>query len=124
MTLTFRLDFPYPDDTCYIAMSYPYTHTSVREHIECLLTKPDAAEKMHRFVLAKTIAGNECDAIVIPARDHGPILALVEGLGSIAAHPTLCACCLHPMHPPPAPHACDPHSTHRLTYLLCVFSVV
>ena len=79
MTLTFTMEFPLDDDTCYIAMSYPYTLTDLTSHLDSLNSETGPAQ-CYRFCLATTLAGNECEGLVIPARDHGPIMALLEGL--------------------------------------------
>jgi len=85
MTLTFTLKFPLDDDTCYIAMSYPYTLTDVQQHLESIVANPISRENLHRFNLAVTLAGNECEGLVIPARDHEPIMALLEGVSNTSA---------------------------------------
>ena len=43
--------------------------------LDAVMAIPEAPA--HQFVLATTLAGNDCPALVIPAKDHHPITALI-----------------------------------------------
>lgn len=41
MTLSFTVDFPFDDDTCYIAMGYPYTLSDLGTLLDTVTSRPE-----------------------------------------------------------------------------------
>ena len=64
-TLTFTIDFLNPKDTVLIAYSYPYTYTDYRSQLRDILARPHSADVIRQFKLCPSLAGNDCDLLVI-----------------------------------------------------------
>jgi hypothetical protein len=64
-TLTFTMDFANAGDTYLIAYTYPYTYSDYRRHIDGILAVPGSDAVIRRSKLCKTLAGYDCDLLVI-----------------------------------------------------------
>lgn len=63
-TLTFQLQFKHDNDSVYISHCYPYTYTDCCEFLQSLCTQRNK-ERIRRTVLCRTLAGNDCDLVII-----------------------------------------------------------
>ena len=54
----------YDGDEVFFAYHYPYTYTDCQEHLNKVCTI-QAKDKVRRAPLCKTIAGNDCDMIIV-----------------------------------------------------------
>ena len=63
-TLTFQMNFRYDDDEVYIAYCYPYTYTDCCNFLDRICTA-ESKDKVRKTVLCKTLAGNDCEMIII-----------------------------------------------------------
>lgn len=63
-TLTFQVTLKYEDDEVYFAHCYPYTYSDCCELLNRLCTQ-ETKEKIRKTVLCKTIAGNDCEMVII-----------------------------------------------------------
>ena len=64
-TLSWSCQFEYDKDTIYLAHSYPYTYTDLQRYLSALENDPKRKTRMRRRTLCQTIAGNNCDLLVI-----------------------------------------------------------
>lgn len=64
-TATFTMDFPYSDDTVYIAYCYPYTYTDLQRYLHTLEVDPRRRNRFRRRTLCYTLAGNTCDLLTV-----------------------------------------------------------
>jgi murein tripeptide amidase MpaA len=64
-TLNFSLKFPYDNDTVYIAHCYPYTYSQLQRYLGTLEADPTLRNRVQRKTLCQTIAGNNCDYVII-----------------------------------------------------------
>ncbi|XP_018647138.1 Mername-AA213 putative peptidase (M14 family) [Schistosoma mansoni] len=67
--LEWEMEFPYSNDICYLAYSYPYTYTNLKFDINELLMKSKENDLLNKTincdVLCQTRAGNSCFLITI-----------------------------------------------------------
>ena len=63
-TLTFQVNFKYNDDEVYLAHCFPYTYSDCCELLNRLCTS-DTKDKIRKTVLCKTLAGNDCEMVII-----------------------------------------------------------
>lgn len=70
-TLNFNLRFPYDNDTVYIAHCYPYTYTQLQKYLGTLEADPGLKNRFQRKTLCQTIAGNNCDYVIIADFTNG-----------------------------------------------------
>lgn len=63
-TLTFQAKFNYENDEVYVAHCYPYTYSDCCELLNQLCTV-DSKDKIRKTVLCKTLAGNDCEMVII-----------------------------------------------------------
>jgi len=63
-TLTFTITFKHDDDEVYFAHCYPYTYSDCCEYLAKVCT-PDSKDKIRKTILCKTIAGNDCEMVII-----------------------------------------------------------
>ena len=63
--LSFSLTFPHDDDECFVAMCYPYTYSDLQGHLRDLSACPQRSRLFSRHALARTLAGNTLDLLVI-----------------------------------------------------------
>lgn len=63
-TLTFQLIFKHDDDEVCMAHCYPYTYSDCCEHLGRICT-PETKDRIRKTVLCKTIAGNDCEMVII-----------------------------------------------------------
>ena len=68
-TLTFTLDFPYNDDTVFIAYSYPYTYSDLVNLLTNIESNDKTSEFCVRKTLCRTIAGNKCEYLTITSKN-------------------------------------------------------
>jgi hypothetical protein len=70
-TLSFSLEFLYAKDTIYIAYNQPYTYTQLRDFISKSLTNSYPKLNCKREEIAKSLAGNSVDILIITEEsDH------------------------------------------------------
>jgi len=63
-SLHFEVQFKNDDDEVYIAHCYPYTYTDCCGMLERLCTNL-TKDKIRKTVLTKTLAGNDCEMVII-----------------------------------------------------------
>ncbi|KAH9579208.1 hypothetical protein MS3_00009443 [Schistosoma haematobium] len=67
--LEWEMEFPYANDICYLAYSYPYTYTNLKSDLNELLIKSNENETLNKTinceVLCQTRAGNSCFLVTI-----------------------------------------------------------
>lgn len=63
-TLTFSITFKYDDDEVYLSHCYPYTYSDCCEFLSKICT-PESKDRIRKTVLTKTIAGNDCEMVII-----------------------------------------------------------
>ncbi len=56
--------FQHDDDDVYFAHCYPYTHSDSVELLARVCT-PDNKDRIRKTILCKTIAGNDCEMVII-----------------------------------------------------------
>lgn len=64
-TQTFTINFNYKNDVVYFAHCYPYTYTDLCFYLTNLETDPRKKDRVRRRTLCQTIAGNNCDMLII-----------------------------------------------------------
>jgi murein tripeptide amidase MpaA len=72
-SLQFEVQFKHDDDEVYIAHCYPYTYTDCCNLLERLCTSQNK-DKIRKTVLTKTIAGNNCEMVIITNFNSRPEL--------------------------------------------------
>ena len=63
-TLSFEVTFKNDDDDVYLTHCYPYTYSDCCELLQCLCTN-ETKDKIRKTVLCKTLAGNDCEMVII-----------------------------------------------------------
>ena len=63
-TLSFEVTFKYDDDEVYLAHCYPYTYSDCCELLAKLCTN-ETKDKIRKTILTKTLAGNDCEMVII-----------------------------------------------------------
>ncbi|XP_078584263.1 uncharacterized protein LOC144866622 isoform X3 [Branchiostoma floridae x Branchiostoma japonicum] len=63
--LEWQMEFPYEEDTYYLAHCYPYTYTDLKEHLDDLCNNEETGRHVRRDVLCETRAGNSCFLLTI-----------------------------------------------------------
>ena len=71
-TLTFSMQFDNDGDTVYLAHCYPYTYTDLVRYMNHLESDPKRKNRMRRRTLCQTIAGNNCEMIIITTFQSDP----------------------------------------------------
>ncbi|KAL6474362.1 hypothetical protein MHYP_G00179230 [Metynnis hypsauchen] len=66
-SLTWTLQFPYENDTCYLAHCYPYTYSSLQCYLHGVISDPAKAAYCKVRVLCRSLAGNSVYALTITA---------------------------------------------------------
>lgn len=63
-TLSFKIQFKYDNDEVYFAYCYPYTFSDCQKFLakKCTYANRD---KVRRAPLCKTLAGNDCEMLII-----------------------------------------------------------
>jgi hypothetical protein len=63
-TLTFTVNFAHDNDEVFFSHCYPYTYSDCVEYLAkvCL---PESKDKIRKTILCKTIAGNDCEMVII-----------------------------------------------------------
>jgi len=64
-TLAFAVTFQYKNDNVYFAHSYPYAYTDLCKYLTTLENDPKKKDRLKRRVLCQTIAGNNCEMLII-----------------------------------------------------------
>mmetsp|Transcript_13479 Transcript_13479/g.11544 ORF Transcript_13479/g.11544 Transcript_13479/m.11544 type:complete len:495 (+) Transcript_13479:437-1921(+) len=64
-TLTFTIKFKHDHDTVYLAHCFPYTYSDLNQYLRSIEEDPIKKNKFRRRPLCQTIAGNNCDCLVI-----------------------------------------------------------
>ena len=63
-TLSFEVAFKHDDDEVYLAHCYPYTYSDSCELLQRLCTN-ETKDKIRKTILTKTLAGNDCEMVII-----------------------------------------------------------
>lgn len=63
-SLQFEVVFKYDDDTVFVSHCYPYTFTDSCLLLQRLCTN-ETKDKIRKTLLTKTIAGNDCEMVII-----------------------------------------------------------
>lgn len=63
-TLSFEVTFKHDDDEVYISHCYPYTYSDCCELLQKLCTN-ETKDKIRKTILIKTMAGNDCEMVII-----------------------------------------------------------
>jgi cytosolic carboxypeptidase protein 2/3 len=63
-SLQFEVTFKNDDDTIFVAHCYPYTYTDNCSLLHRLCTN-ETKDKIRKTILTKTIAGNDCEMVII-----------------------------------------------------------
>lgn len=63
-TLSFQISSKYEDDDLYLAHCYPYTYSDCCEYLQKICTH-ESKDKIRKTVLCKTLAGNDCEMVII-----------------------------------------------------------
>jgi len=73
-TLTFDMQFPYSNDTVFIAYFYPFSLTFQSRWLDRLMRSPAVIQDncLRRQVLTKTVGGNNCDLLTITNFKQAP----------------------------------------------------
>jgi hypothetical protein len=58
------VQFKHEEDEVYVAHCYPYTYSDVCELLQNLC-RNEAKDKIRKTVLCKTLAGNDCEMVII-----------------------------------------------------------
>ncbi|XP_053346120.1 cytosolic carboxypeptidase 2 isoform X1 [Clarias gariepinus] len=66
-SLTWTLEFPHEDDTCYLAQSYPYTYSDLQRYLQAVVSDPARAVYCKVRVLCRSLAGNSVYMLTITA---------------------------------------------------------
>ena len=59
------MEFPYENDTCYLAHCYPYTYTDMKDDLDSLVSDPFRSQYVKREIMCETKAGNNCYLITV-----------------------------------------------------------
>lgn len=59
------------NDTVYIAHCYPYTYTRLQNFLKELEVDPKRKHLVQRKTLCQTVAGNNCDYVIISDFNNG-----------------------------------------------------
>ena len=70
-SLTFEIEFKHDNDTVYLAHCYPYTYSDLCFNIKQLCAAANF-DKIRRTVLCKTLAGNDCEMLIITNFNSNP----------------------------------------------------
>jgi cytosolic carboxypeptidase protein 2/3 len=63
-TLSFQTQFKHDDDEVFFSHCYPYTYSDCCEYLAKICT-PETKDKIRKTILCKTIAGNDCEMVII-----------------------------------------------------------
>ena len=63
-TLSFSMKFQYDNDEVYMAYCYLYTYTDCSEYLD-KICRVENKDKIRKTVLCKTLAGNDCEMVII-----------------------------------------------------------
>ncbi|XP_062848518.1 cytosolic carboxypeptidase 2 isoform X2 [Trichomycterus rosablanca] len=66
-SLTWTLQFPYDNDTCYFAHCYPYTYSDLQDYLRVVVSNPVTALYCKVRVLCRSLAGNSVYVLTITA---------------------------------------------------------
>ncbi|KAG8238549.1 hypothetical protein J437_LFUL018451 [Ladona fulva] len=66
-TLTFNTEFPYDEDTVFLAHSYPYTYSTLQDYLMKLQNDPVKSEFSKIRLLCRSLAGNNIYYLTITA---------------------------------------------------------
>ncbi|XP_067943240.1 cytosolic carboxypeptidase 2-like isoform X2 [Watersipora subatra] len=63
--LEWQMEFPFENDTCYLAHCYPYTYSDLKEDLDHLITDTFRSRYAKREIMCETKAGNSCHLLTI-----------------------------------------------------------
>ncbi|XP_060770750.1 cytosolic carboxypeptidase 2 isoform X2 [Neoarius graeffei] len=66
-SLTWTLEFPHENDTCYLAHCYPYTYSDLQRYLQGVVSDPARAMYCKVRVLCRSLAGNSVYVLTITA---------------------------------------------------------
>ncbi|XP_053497449.1 cytosolic carboxypeptidase 2 isoform X4 [Ictalurus furcatus] len=66
-SLTWTLEFPHENDTCYLAHCYPYTYSDLQNYLQGVVSDPARAMYCKVRVLCRSLAGNSVYVLTITA---------------------------------------------------------
>ncbi|XP_035379785.1 cytosolic carboxypeptidase 2 isoform X2 [Electrophorus electricus] len=66
-SLTWTLQFPYENDTCYLAHCYPYTYSDLQRYLHGVMSDPSRAAHCKVRVLCRSLAGNSVYVLTVTA---------------------------------------------------------
>ncbi|XP_058264110.1 cytosolic carboxypeptidase 2 isoform X1 [Hemibagrus wyckioides] len=66
-SLTWTLEFPHENDTCYLAHCYPYTYSDLQHYLQGVVSDPARAMYCKVRVLCRSLAGNSVYVLTITA---------------------------------------------------------
>ncbi|XP_034247129.1 uncharacterized protein LOC117648622 [Thrips palmi] len=119
-TLSFNVDFPHDNDTCYLAHCYPYTYSDLQDYLLKLQNHPVKSTFSKLRLLCRSLAGNNVYYLTITTPPPPPPAAAVNNNnvnnncnGATCANnnnnnnpqgsPTRCAACAAATPAPPPP---------------------
>ncbi|KAL4508114.1 hypothetical protein ABPG72_021487 [Tetrahymena utriculariae] len=70
-SLTFAVKFQYDNDTVYFAHCYPYTYSQLCRYMRLVENDPSKRNRVKRKTLCQSIAGNNCDYLIISDFNNG-----------------------------------------------------
>lgn len=59
------MEFPYENDTCYLAHCYPYTYTDLKSDLDTLMADSYRSHYVKKEVMCETKAGNSCYLLTV-----------------------------------------------------------
>ena len=63
--MSFTLQFPHDNDTCYLAHCYPYKYSDLMQDLSLIRSDPARARCCSQKVLCQTLAGNDVPIVTI-----------------------------------------------------------
>lgn len=63
-TLSFQTQFKHDDDEVFYSHCYPYTYSDCCEYLAKICIT-ETKDKIRKTILCKTIAGNDCEMVII-----------------------------------------------------------
>ena len=64
-TLSFKVQFNYDDDTCYLSHCYQYTYSDLVSYLSRVCNPATTKDRLKRTQMTRSIAGNSVDMLII-----------------------------------------------------------
>jgi len=71
-TLSFEMKFSHDDDVVFLAHCYPYTYSDCTAMLDDQVMLSSSSNRVRRTTLCQTIAGNDCEMLIITNYDSKP----------------------------------------------------